>query len=234
MKAVADLLAGVHDPALRSSLARLDAARNAGPGRDRPDDPSPAASSPAAIETPAVRSLRAARAARAAQDAAELVRLAKRAGLPGDVLAQVEDGARALVASNPATTWSFVMLSPAQNAAVVEWLAKHSKRPQAALRLWALLFTRMRSDTGEILLSRAEIAERLGIAPGHVSRLMTDLQSINAIRRESEGRRVRYFMSPSVATHIPSPAAREAARRAAGPLLAIMEGDEPSPCGTKP
>ena len=51
--------------------------------------------------------------------------------------------------------------------------------------------------------------------------------SINAIRREKEGRTVRYFLNPGIATHIPNASARKAAREGAGPLLRIMEGGKP-------
>jgi DNA-binding transcriptional ArsR family regulator len=120
--------------------------------------------------------------------------------------------------------WTFAMISPGQNAAVVEWLSKHSTRPQVAVRLWAMLFTALRSDNGEILLSRNELAQRLGIEPRTVSELMGELSRINAIVRRKEGRSVRYSMNPSIATHIPGPEARKAAREAAGPLLVLMQG----------
>ena len=62
-----------------------------------------------------------------------------------------------------ADRWMFAMISPTQNAAVVRWLGEHSKRPQAAVRLWAELLTALRPDTGEILLTRDQIAALLGI-----------------------------------------------------------------------
>jgi hypothetical protein len=37
---------------------------------------------------------------------------------------------------------------------------------------------------------------------------------------------VRYFLNPTIATHIPGPEARRAAREAAGPLLVLMEGGQ--------
>jgi hypothetical protein len=123
-----------------------------------------------------------------------------------------------------ADRWTFAMISPAQNAAVVEWLSVHSKRPQVSVRLWAMLFTAMRADTGEILLARGDLAARLGIAPKHVSEVMSELSAINAITRRKEGRTVRYVMNPGIATHIPGPEARKRAREAAGPLLVLMEG----------
>lgn len=123
-----------------------------------------------------------------------------------------------------ADKWIFAMISPTQNFAVLEWLRQHSNRPQVAVSLWGLLLTALRPDTGEILLTRGQIAERVGIAPKHVSECITELSSINAVRREKQGRRVRYFLNPNIATHIPGPEARKAARDAAGPLLVMMQG----------
>lgn len=130
----------------------------------------------------------------------------------------------AQTADPDAERWIFAMINPAQNFAVLEWLRKHSKRPQAAVSLWGLLLTALRVDTGEILLTRAQIAERIGIEPDNVTRIVSELASINAIRREKQGRKVRYFLNPNIATHIPGPEARQRAREAAGPLLMLMEG----------
>src|SRR3569623_971067 len=58
--------------------------------------------------------------------------------------------------------WTFVMLSPEQNATVARWLGKHSTRPKVALVLWQELFTALRRDTGEIMLPREEMAARVG------------------------------------------------------------------------
>ena len=57
--------------------------------------------------------------------------------------------------------WTFVMLSPEQNAVVMRWLRQHSQRPVLALALWGELFTALRRDTGEIMLTRDELAERV-------------------------------------------------------------------------
>src|SRR3954453_13915566 len=50
--------------------------------------------------------------------------------------------------------WTFVMLSPAQNRIVVDWLLEHSSRPPKAVKMWALLFEHLRLDTGEVTLTR--------------------------------------------------------------------------------
>lgn len=118
----------------------------------------------------------------------------------------------------------FVMLSPQQNSAVVDWLHENSKRPQKAARLWAKLFTALRSDTGEILLTRDDLAERVSIRPQEVSAIMTELASINAIIRERHGKEVRYRMNSGIATHLPSETLREEARAKDGPLMVLMQG----------
>lgn len=125
--------------------------------------------------------------------------------------------------------WSFVMLSPAQNGIVVEWLSANSARPRVAVRIWALCFQFLRIDTGEIALSREEFADKLGVQARDVSRVMSELVSFGAIsrRRDPEpglkGRGlVRYFMNPNVGTHL-SGAARDAAQ-AAAPILKLIDG----------
>jgi len=123
-----------------------------------------------------------------------------------------------------ADRWIFAMISPTQNAAVVRWIGQHSKRPQVSVRLWAEILTALRPDTGEILLTRGQIADRIGIEPRTASELMTELSKINAVTRQKEGRAVRYFLNPNIATHIPGPETRKAAREAAGPLLVMMQG----------
>jgi hypothetical protein len=117
--------------------------------------------------------------------------------------------------------WTFVMLSPAQNRAVVDWLDAHSTRPRKAVRLWAVMFEHLRRDTGEIALTREEMAAAVGIAPRGVSEITAELESIGALFRRHEGRTVRYFMNPNVATHL-SGKARDKAQ-AEAPSLRLVE-----------
>src|SRR3954471_7314708 len=125
--------------------------------------------------------------------------------------------------------WTFVMLSPEQNAAVMRWLNRHSKRPRVALELWGELFTALRRDTGEIALTRDELAERVGTTPEHVSSVMHELAGIGAIAVHRErvagirgpGRAV-YLMNPNVATNLTG-AARDRAQ-AEAPNLKLVEG----------
>src|SRR4051812_39922168 len=120
------------------------------------------------------------------------------------------------------------MLSPEQNAAVMRWLRSNSRFPTMALALWGELFTALRRDTGEIVLTRDELAERVGTSADEVSRIMGELAGIGAIivRRErvagmrGRGRAV-YLMNPNVATNLTG-AARDKAQ-AAAPELRLVE-----------
>jgi CRP-like cAMP-binding protein len=120
--------------------------------------------------------------------------------------------------------WTFVMLSPAQNGAVVDYLATKSSRPVVAMRLWALCFQHLNQDTGEVMLSRDQLASLIGDQPTHVSRIMSELVAFGAISRRREKVAgmsgpgvVKYFMNPRVATHLAG-REREVAQAAAPQL----------------
>ena len=119
------------------------------------------------------------------------------------------------------------MMSPADNAKVVSWLAKNSEKPIVAVQLWAILFLHLDRDTGEVVQSRDELADAVDTSPRDVSRIMTELETIGAISRRREkvaGMRgpgvARYFMSPRIGTHIGGKA-REIAQREA-PVLRLV------------
>lgn len=130
--------------------------------------------------------------------------------------------------------WVFVMLSPDQNRAVVRWLDMNSRRPMRAMRLWAELFTALDLDTGEVMLTRDDIAARVSIVPEDVSEIMSELETCGAIIRRRERvagmrgpGRVRYFMNPMVATHLAGQA-RDVAQ-AAAPALRVVDGGKAAP-----
>jgi len=118
--------------------------------------------------------------------------------------------------------WSFVMLSPAQNRLVVRWINEHAKRPRVSASLWAECFCNMRTDTGEVVMTRAQMMEATGASSSHVSDALTELSGMGALIRRREGREVRWFMNPKVGTYLTG-AAREEAQNAA-PSLALIEG----------
>lgn len=137
-------------------------------------------------------------------------------GVVGELLALLD---RKTASSN---RWTFIMLSPDQNAAVVRFINSEAKQPRLSSDLWAMCFQHLRMDTGEVMLSREEFAVLLKTSGREVSRCMTELVSFGAISRRREGQRVRYFMNPRVATHL-SGAGRDAAQ-AAAPILELIEG----------
>lgn len=119
-------------------------------------------------------------------------------------------------------TWTFIMIEPEQNRAVVQWLTANSKRPLKALELWSVLFEYVHRDTGQIMLSRQELADNLIISSSHVTNIMSELESIKAIIKKKEGRGVTYYMNPNVATHL-NQEERDKARPTA-PKLALING----------
>lgn len=123
-----------------------------------------------------------------------------------DVVGRLYVHINRLTTPDPGTTEPFVMIRPAQNAAVVNWLEENSKRPMKAMRVWALLFDHLMPHTGQIMLTREEIAESVGIEANNVSQIMSELVKFGAIFSEREkvaGMRgpgfVRYYMNKHVA-----------------------------------
>lgn len=156
------------------------------------------------------------------EDAAELRQLVL--GLEGQaprVVAQLV----AVIDRNTAAErgWSFVMLSPMQNRAVVRWINENAARPRVSAALWAEFFCHMRTDTGEIVMDRRQMMEASGASSSHVSDALSELVRIGAVIRHREGREVHWFMNPRVGTCLTG-IAREAAQRAAPPLLEVIEG----------
>ena len=131
-------------------------------------------------------------------------------------------------------TETFAMIKPAQNAAVVDWLEANSTRPMKAMRLWALTFEHLYPHTGQIMLTRDQIAEKIGIRPTEVSEIMGELVRFCAIfteRHRLEGVRgpgkVVYFMNKHVA-EVGSRATEEELRHIPKPGFAprVIEGGQ--------
>lgn len=123
---------------------------------------------------------------------------------------------------NDPNTWTFIMISPEQNRSVVQWLKNNSKRPLIALELWSVLFENVHRETGQIMLSRQELAKELNVHTQSITNIMSELESINAITKEKEGRGVTYYMNPNVGTHL-SQEDREKAQVKA-PALKVIDG----------
>jgi hypothetical protein len=120
---------------------------------------------------------------------------------------------------------TFVMISHAQFNAVRRHLRQHSANPHLAVDLWCELMGLLDRKTGEILASRAELAELVGTTPQEISRMMGELADMNAITRERRPANgpVRYFLNPRVGTHLPNEA-RKLAQRDAPKLKLVPTG----------
>lgn len=127
----------------------------------------------------------------------------------------------------------FSMLSRVQTAAV--WDAIRAlppdARPNQVRHAFDLVLLNLRQDTGEVMLSRAQLAEKIGCAPRHVSTIMGTLERMGVIRRERrriEGVQGRgeavYFINAHVAWNGSLEIRKEEAAETPPPLLTLMEG----------
>ena len=128
------------------------------------------------------------------------------------------------LATASADGWTFLMINPQQNAAVVGWLARHSVRKGIAAHLWAEMLTATDRDTGEVLLSRDELANRVGTRPNGITDVLGELEAIGAISRRRERvpgmsgpGRVVVMINSRVATRLAG-RAREQAQKDAQPV----------------
>lgn len=135
-----------------------------------------------------------------------LLPFAEDGGAMGDAVGRLYVQIKNLTTPDPGTTEPFVMIRPAQNRAVTLWLMENSKRPMKAVSVWTLLFDHLMPHTGQVMLTREEIAEQVGIAVQEVSKIMNELVTFGAIFSEREkiaGMRgpglVRYYMNKHVA-----------------------------------
>ena len=102
----------------------------------------------------------------------------------------------------------FSMLSRTQTAAIWDAIRElpSDARPNQVRHAFDLIILNLRQDTGEVLLTRDQLAERIGCAPANVSRIMGTLEKMGVIRRERrkiegmQGRGIAvYFINPHVA-----------------------------------
>lgn len=107
--------------------------------------------------------------------------------------------------------------------------SKVSRRPLLAVRLWLRCIGRLDPVTNEILATRQELADSLGMPASEVSRVMSELVRIKAVRRDTSraGRPrgaavARYILNERVANHY-GEGKREAAM-ARAPMLTLVHG----------
>lgn len=119
-------------------------------------------------------------------------------------------------------------MGPDEFNAVADWLDENSRLPRMANRLWRQIHRFVHPESGEILRSRDELAELIGVTPREISTVMNELARINAVYAERvriPGMRgpgaVRWFLHPCCGTHLPKEP-REVVQ-AASPKLRLVE-----------
>ena len=128
------------------------------------------------------------------------------------------------------------MLSRTQTAAI--WDAIRAlppdDRPNQVRHAFDLVLLNLRQDTGEVLLTRDQLAERIGCAPRSVSTIMGTLERMGVIRRERrriegvQGRGIAvYFINPHVAWNGSLDVRKAEAAEVKPPLLILMDGGKP-------
>ena len=169
--------------------------------------------------------------------------------LPPELLAQLPGEARMAISrathalqrhARPSTEqglWpgGFTMLSRDQTAAV--WDAIRAlpadDRPNHVRHAFDLELLNLRQDTGEVMLTRDQLAERIGCAPKHVSTIMGTLERMGVIRRERrriegvQGRGMAvYFINPHVAWNGSLDVRKAEAADTKPPVLTLVEGKQ--------
>lgn len=130
-------------------------------------------------------------------------------------------------------SWRFNMLSPAQAGVVWDAIEKLPSRdqPRTVDRVFKLVLLNLRMDTGEVMLTRDQFADRIGCAPREISRAMSVLERLGVIMRER--RRVdgmcgpgmvAYFVNPHVAWNGNLTVRGDLAEDVEPPLLKLMQG----------
>lgn len=145
--------------------------------------------------------------------------------------------------ASEATLWpgGYDMISRELTAKVWDWIRElpGEDRPAEVRHAFDLVLVNLRPDTGEVMLTRDEFAERMRVQPNRVTRAMSVLARGGVILRER--RKVAGLRGPGVAVYRINPhlawngslAARAAAvKEAEPPLLVLMQGGkvEPSSC----
>lgn len=167
---------------------------------------------------------------------ADQLRLFPEAQLPAVARAQLLNALHRLThpaQDQPIWSGGFTMISRQQCAAVWDAIRglPASARPHQVRHAFDLVLLNLRQDTGEVMLTRDEIAEKIGTHPDNVSRIMSTLEGMDIIRRERrqmEGVRgpgmAVYFINAYVAWNGSLEIRKREADQTKPPLLVLMEG----------
>lgn len=128
------------------------------------------------------------------------------------------------------SSWEFVMSEAALAVETARHLAGTSTRPLKAIMLFLICLRELEFDEGRVKLSRAELAEELGVTPRTITRLMRELIDADVVARSvvdekgRRGRAVSWKVNPNLAWRGSEAARRAAAARWPGGVTVIDGG----------
>lgn len=129
----------------------------------------------------------------------------------------------------------YSMLSRTQTAVIWDAIRKlpPEKRPNHVRHAFDLVLLNIRQDTGEIMLTRDQLAAEIGCSSDNVSRVMGTLEEMGVVirkRRKIDGVRgpgmAVYFLNPHVAWNGNLEIRHREAAKHKPPLLKLMEGGQ--------
>lgn len=129
----------------------------------------------------------------------------------------------------------YSMLSRTQTAVIWDAIRNlgADKRQGLVRHAFDLALLNLRQDTGEIMLTRDQLAEKIGCAPRHVSTIMGTLEDMGVVirkRRKVDGMQgpgmAVYFLNPHVAWNGSLEIRQRESTKHKPPLLKLMEGGQ--------
>lgn len=118
-----------------------------------------------------------------------------------------------------APKWRFIMLGPAENAAVLNKIVGESKRPSVATRLWGAILCHIEGDTAAVKMSRKTMMDAAGTKHWHHVKLaLEELTSWGALTKAEDCE--QWFCNPKLASHLPK-AVRAAEQRRASNVVKL-------------
>jgi hypothetical protein len=126
----------------------------------------------------------------------------------------------------------FTMISRRQTEAVWDAIRQlpPAQRPNQVRHAFDLVLLNLRQDSGEVMLTRDQFAEKIGCSTENLSRIMGTLEQMGVIRRERrkvdgmQGRGMAvYFINPHVAWNGSLELRKQEAREVSQPTLRLVE-----------
>lgn len=99
--------------------------------------------------------------------------------------------------------WDFVMVGPTENRLILERIATDAARPRTSIRLWGAILCNLDRDTNEVKMTRADMMAAAGVRHSSmITDALSEFVQWNALIRERDGARHRYWINAAIATRM--------------------------------